>query len=101
VPTRTVELTVTPNNDGKIVLSPKGERLRSIAAATKNIPAPKPAVFIYSLHATVTANAVLDRGYEFVRWTGSACMGTKPVCVIRNLTKSKSIGFVAKRKTKG
>jgi hypothetical protein len=92
----TVELIVTANPHGKVVLTPKGESLRSVTGATKHAPAVRATAFVFSPHSTVSARAVVDHGYEFVRWTGSACSGTKPVCVIRNLTSSRSIGFAAK-----
>jgi Fibronectin type III domain len=81
---KTVELVVKPNPHGTVVLRPKPGSRRSM----------------YALHSTVRATVELRRGYVFARWIGSACKGTRPVCVVSNLTASKWLGFDAKRARK-
>ena len=98
-PKRTVDLIVTLNKHGKVALSPKGTPVRAATAVKKNAPPPQTAEFVYPIHSTLTASAIVDRGYEFVRWTG-ACNGTKPTCHLHNLTASKRIGFITKSKPK-
>jgi hypothetical protein len=80
-----IRLVVKPNSHGKIVLAPRGRAVRG-------------GVSVHALHATVRASVSLDRGYAFAGWTGTGCKGTKPVCVMRDLTGSKWLGFRTKRR---
>jgi hypothetical protein len=97
-PVKTVNLIVSSNAYGDIGLTPVCRSLRSLTGNRGAAAKGKGSIEACALHSTERVTARVGNGYVFKHWLGDACKGTNPVCTIRNLTKSRSINFIATKK---